>query len=358
MTPLMCAIQNKIKDIVNYLREKLDMLDMTVDINSQNKDGETPLILAIQSGNKNTVKYLIERKPDINLSLTDYNELTYLHYACKYGLEDLVKYLIEEKSMDINSQDKYGMALLMYAIGSKNENVAKYLIERKSDIDIKDENRWSCLHYACKYRLEDLVKYLIEEKSMDINSQDKYGMTLLMYVIQRKDQNMIKYLIERKPDIDIIDNDGWSYLHYACKYGFEDLVKYLIVNNILKQNSSFIDAYTHQRFTPFRLAIDNNNENIVKLLINHDKNRIDVNLQDIDGCTPLHYVMMAGYENMAIYLKNKGAKINIKNRKGETPLLLALHYRYAKVINNFMFYSFINPFYIFFFEIRKKIIQK
>ncbi|ORX53768.1 hypothetical protein BCR36DRAFT_20552 [Piromyces finnis] len=163
-------------------------------------------------------------------------EKTLLHDACLSKEENInnIKFLVEEKEININSIDKNGCTALMYALKNGHNATAKYLMENEENTCIKDKNGNTLLllYYAClsKKINKDAIRYIVEKLKVDINSQDKFGMTPLMYAVQNQNQDIVKYLIERKPDIDIIDNDGWSYLHYACKYGLEDLIKYLIKN--------------------------------------------------------------------------------------------------------------------------------
>merc|ERR1711998_278696 len=54
---------------------------------------------------------------------------------------------------------------------------------------------------------------------------------------------------------------------------------------------------------------------IVKLLL---RNRADINGENDQGNTPLHLAMEFNYKKVADYLVEKGAKTNIRNKKGRT----------------------------------------
>ena len=55
------------------------------------------------------------------------------------------------------------------------------------------------------------------------------------------------------------------------------------------------------------------NENICKLLVDHNA---DVNIQDKDGCTPLHRCTIGGKENLCRLLLEHNADVNIQDNAG------------------------------------------
>ena len=74
---------------------------------------------------------------------------------------------------------------------------------------------------------------------------------------------------------------------------------------------------------------------LIKAAENKDRNKvrdlleipgINVNQQDITGCTALHYAMRHNIESMVDYLAAKGADATIKNRAGRTPIDNAMYY--------------------------------
>jgi ankyrin repeat protein len=50
----------------------------------------------------------------------------------------------------------------------------------------------------------------------------------------------------------------------------------------------------------------------------------DVNAADLAGNTALHGAVSMGYDEVIRLLANNGAQINAKNKRGQTPLALAL----------------------------------
>ncbi|MEO0202771.1 MAG: ankyrin repeat domain-containing protein [candidate division WOR-3 bacterium] len=72
--------------------------------------------------------------------------------------------------------------------------------------------------------------------------------------------------------------------------------------------------------TPLHIAVENEYEDIVKLLL--EKN-VDVNIKDNEGNTPLHKAVKNGNYFIIKELLKFGADKNIKNNEGKTPFDLA-----------------------------------
>ena len=60
----------------------------------------------VRNGHLNLVKYFVEEL-SVNASIQDLNELTSIHYACQNGHLDVIKYLIENGhcNADIRNKD-------------------------------------------------------------------------------------------------------------------------------------------------------------------------------------------------------------------------------------------------------------
>lgn len=108
---------------------------------------------------------------------------------------------------------------------------------------------------------------------------------------------------------DVTDNDFF--------YVLSSVYDYAITNNVTNINYSypFDDECS---FTLLELAIDFGNINIINHILDLGAN---VNLQDEDGMTPLHYAI---FQNKSIdiikHLIDNGAGLHIQNRDGYSPL--------------------------------------
>jgi hypothetical protein len=97
-------------------------------------------------------------------------------------------------------------------------------------------------------------------------------------------------------------------LTISAKWGYTDITKILLS---FGANINWVSAKTGS--SALHLACSNNHYEIVKILINH---KADVNIQNVDGMTPLH---LARTVDVARMLLNAGADINAYSDFG-TPI--------------------------------------
>jgi integrin-linked kinase len=131
-------------------------------------------------------------------------------------------------------------------------------------------------------------------------------------------------------DISIVDDHGFSLLHWACWDG-----RLNIVDLILKQGGK-IDCVNNANDTPLHEASKHGHLDVVNYLI---KNKAPLNVTNTHGNTPLHYACHFGYTDICKSLVQAGANLALLNKYSKTPLDLARSTlksqleEYAKLMN-------------------------
>jgi ankyrin repeat protein len=76
------------------------------------------------------------------------------------------------------------------------------------------------------------------------------------------------------------------------------------------------------------------NKELIHLLFSYD---VDLNIQDNEGKTPLHYAVVRGPRFMDLIEKivEKGADFTIKDKKGKTPLDIASDAGHKNIVELF-----------------------
>ena len=74
----------------------------------------------------------------------------------------------------------------------------------------------------------------------------------------------------------------------------------------------------------------------MEIILNFYKEKIDVNISDITGATPLHYACSGGYIDVVKLLLKFGADINTIKMSGSTPLHLAILHGHLDLVENIL----------------------
>jgi ankyrin repeat protein len=284
----------------------------------------TTILIAAYFGLEGIVKLVLEKGADIESKDDKWGE-TALLWATENGHETVVKLLLE-KDADIESKDdKWGKTALSWAAQYGHETVVKLLLEKDADIEAKD-NKWggTALLWATENGHETVVKLLLE-KGADIESKDDEGRTALWWAIEKSHETVIKLLLEKDADIESKDKNEQTPLSYAAEKGWETVVKILLEKgaDIESKDSEF-------HHTPLIWAIINKDKTIVKLLLEEGA---DIEAKDEDDLTPLLLAAEKGWETVVKLLLEKGAHIEAKDDEGRTALQYAYDHGYEDIID-------------------------
>ena len=240
----------------------------------------------------------MERENEMKMSKTELETL--LLKACEDGKVDKIQDLIKHRDVDVNT-----IAL------------------RKAAAAVNERNQ-TALHYTALSGHVDVVKVLIQNDA-DVNAVDKDKWTPLHYAAT-KHVDVAKVLIQNGADVNAVDKTKWTTLHSAASNGHLDLAKVLI------QNGADVNAADKYNLTPLHESAFNGHVDVSKLLI---RNGADVNAVDEDKSTPLHKAALRGQVEFAKVLIQNGADVNAADRDKWTPLHWALlkgHVDVAKVL--------------------------
>lgn len=369
-TPLMIAVYKEDYDMVKYL------LDKGANPNAVNNEKKTALMIANDEGNNNIAKLLIEQGANINTQ--DEDGCTALMTAALIGDYEMVKFLLENGA-DINTKDNDGASLLDISYRPstalvQNREMFKVLVENGFDLEsrIKGGNDYPTdydytpLMIAALKNDYDMVKFLVEKganinaktpysseyssvetplllsldyehidsiydenssvaeflinNGADINVKNNHGETPLMYASRVHNIKVVELLIQKNADINAFNNYG----NTALMYGVNNLVtvKLLVENgadvNFYKGGSTALISaceYSHER-----------NIDVIKYLVSKNAN---INAQDNEGDTALNKTLDTLDEGsidildfeIANFLIEQGADVNIKNKREYTPLI-------------------------------------
>lgn len=134
------------------------ILNEGVDINTQNKHGQTVLHIISKRGSYELINELLKLNADINLK--DIKGKDPLHIACINGNTPAAKALIGFGA-NVNSIDNIGRLPIHNAATHNDLELIKILIDNGAKINEKDYAGYTAIHIACIFGNPDVLQELI-----------------------------------------------------------------------------------------------------------------------------------------------------------------------------------------------------
>ncbi|MCP4259034.1 MAG: hypothetical protein GY774_16235 [Planctomycetes bacterium] len=127
-------------------------------------------------------------------------------------------------------------------------------------------------------------------------------------------------------DVNCLDGNGYTPLHYAARNGQKQKVELLI--------SKGADVNTKDRWdgTALYIAASQGHKHIVELLIDSGADLNTKREANPKGDTPLHSAAEAGHNDIVELLINRGVDINTKNSTEQTPIEVAFQRKRKDVV--------------------------
>ena len=217
------------------------MLEHGLDVNHVFQAG-TLLMAAVQSRREDIVKLLLRRGADPNRQLLEPGSA---HRAGKLTLvaTHLMRLLTptppgmssteQQDSVKLHeaSQSIYELSPLAKACDLIDLSVVKRLVAASARVDAQDNYGISALHIAARTGNKEITTFLIETggASLDICLQN--GSRPIHSAASRNQVDCLSVFLHHDEDINVLNNDGWSALHWAAETGCWDAVAFLLDKN-------------------------------------------------------------------------------------------------------------------------------
>ena len=127
----------------------------------------------------------------------------------------------------INYKDSENLVALAYALDNDDRRMFELLVTNGADTKQKILNRSSLLIFYVSMNRYLLIEDLIKT-GIDLDFQDKLGMTALMHSIEKENVNAINILIKYKVDKEITDFSGKTIFDYS------DLSRNLLIKRLIQ----------------------------------------------------------------------------------------------------------------------------
>jgi ankyrin repeat protein len=144
--------------IKQAIKKGLDLEQMIE--NELNENEESLLFFALHHKcSFDTIKLLVES--GIDIEKTDSQGVSFLDEAIVTGDLELVRYLVDEKGMDVNqTKRKSGFTPLMQAASYGYTDIVDFLLEKGADIHARDSSNLNVIEYTKKLQRRNMQKHL------------------------------------------------------------------------------------------------------------------------------------------------------------------------------------------------------
>ena len=321
------------------------LLSLGIPVNQSSCWRDFPLHVAAENGAQEAALCLLKNGADPNIKNSSGDIPAYS--AIKHDHPELAEILFQNIYLD-------NKEIFEKTRVTDGEKYLALFLKLGADPDISDEDGIPLLHEAVARRTLGSVK-LLASYGADINVIGRDGNTPLHTLIYEIypwggnryeiHLNILKFLLEQgaKPDVCNVNGNTPLHLCFCRTEGRPSEV----IKALLEKNAD-VNAINYDHDTPLLLAergicsLENVNlydaERVfvgtkrldirnagVKLLL---ENGAKVNIVDKMGNTPLHLAVMTNHFQGVKALLENGAEISAKNNNNETPLDIALQPKY------------------------------
>ena len=184
-----------------------------------------------------------------------------LMFALKgHNNEDIIEALIRSGD-DVNYRDILGRRPIHYAAKHNTQDTVELLIRAGADINATDIVWNTPLMFAAiNYKSQGVVELLIRAGA-NVNYTNNLQLTALMYAVTNRPDS-VPALIQANADINVVDINGWSPLHFHVYYSEKpdvNLLRYMIDNGATKTLPTSNDHEGVKKgSTPYDIAVMKN----------------------------------------------------------------------------------------------------
>ncbi|XP_046550760.1 ankyrin repeat domain-containing protein 17-like [Haliotis rubra] len=242
-----------------------------LDINGRVQCRRTAVMLAAESGHKDVVELLVDTGADV--SLVDETGDNILHCACRGGDVEVVKYILSQNMVDIDSLGHEKKTPVMLAGQYGHKEVVEVLVKHGANLSLRDKVGDNILHLGCWKGHLDVVKYIVSLHRVDIDSRGFERKTPVMKAGEGGHKEVVEFLVKHGADLTLRDSDTNDILHLISYTGVSaDVGKY-----ILSQHKVKINQRGWRNRPPVIVAGQRGHKDLVELFV---KNGAKLSLKD------------------------------------------------------------------------------
>lgn len=220
-----------------------------------------------------------------------------VYTAAAYGDLEKLRRLVEEEGHSVRKPDASGFYALQWSALNNKAHIAQYLLDHGAEVDARDTTGQTALHWSA-VRGAQAVTELLLERGADLEAADSHGYRT-MHVAAQYGQTSLLYLLHVKwqAEVDAVDGDGRSPLHWAAYKGYADSLRVLLFMDALLSRTD------REGCTPLHWAALRGNLEVCTVLVQAGTKQ-DLLVLDSTGCTPAQLAADKSHRQVALFLSN------------------------------------------------------
>jgi len=272
--------------------------------------GAPPIHFAAYYGHRAAVLYLLSC--GANIDAKDAAGTTALHAAAWTGNEDLFQILLKKGACS-SILDYDGWSVAIYAMTQGHDNISRLFLENSDGDEDMLVKTYKLRHAAKSGNLDMVLGMLLEDQPACGETMNLLLAEALLGAAEGGNKILVQRLLEKGASPAATDNTGSTALHWAAWGGHTEIgnLMYDKKDDLDNSDGQGEDLASRMRLTsPYH-------ESVMRMLLEEGA---DINAQNSQGCTPLHWVSGAGSVPMVKFLLDKGANPNIVDNSGRTAI--------------------------------------
>ena len=262
-TPLQVA-QEKLKQksgyraayqaIVEMIQEhQRSLVDQVLAVKSESKVAEE-----VTKAKKEVEELLRNPQLDVNLMVEAY-EMPLLYRACQQNKSKLVAWLVEDKRININQQNKHGSTPLFIACSQENKSIINCFLKQDGiAVNLANRLKKTPLLISCERDKSVSVKLLLNftpqgnQQPLEVNQPRRHGATPLHVASEYGHARIVTMLLaDQRVEVNAVNNSGETPLFIACSYGHWN-----IVNTLIQDKRTNRLLFPKGKESPYQIIID------------------------------------------------------------------------------------------------------
>ena len=280
--------------------------------------GETPFMKCARLDNVPVLRELLRHRPDL-LDRKDRSWArrrrtvetpTVLRLAADLASAEMIDLLMRHGA-GADDPDQDGVTPLHAAARRGDAAIVERMLA-EAEADVRDSSGNRPVSYAAYFGKPQAFRLLFDVATAEAKNADEQS--LLHLAAHGGDLEIVATLLKHDLDVDQVDRDGRTPLHFATMKTHRGAARLLL------EHGAAIDPTDHDGRTVVHLAAEKNDAQLLQLVLGRAP-RLDI--ADARGNTPLHHAAGWGrLENVRLLLA-AGAQLGLRNALGQTALDIA-----------------------------------